>query len=92
MNSIISAHNCSSLNPPKNNYGCNCRDNTNYSLQNLYLTTKIAHEADDFKNVDNGKRVYLGAFEIPFKEIYSNYVKDDKHERYSNATELSKYV
>ena len=29
MNSIISAHNHSSLNPPKANYGYNCRDNTN---------------------------------------------------------------
>ena len=28
-NSIIYAHNHSILNPPKTNYGCNCRDNSN---------------------------------------------------------------
>ena len=34
----------------------------------------------------------LGVSETPFKERYSDHVKDSKHERYSNATELSKYV
>ena len=41
INSIISAHNRSVLNPPKTNYGCNCRDNTNCPLQNQCLTPNI---------------------------------------------------
>ena len=40
----------------------------------------------------NENRVYLGVSETQFKERYSSHVKDNKHERYSNATELSKYV
>ena len=40
----------------------------------------------------NENRVYLGASDTLFKERYSNHVRDSKHERYSNATELSKYV
>ena len=42
--------------------------------------------------MDNEKRVYLGVSETPFKERYGNHVRDSKHERYSNPTELSKYV
>ena len=42
--------------------------------------------------MDNEKRVYLGVSETPFKERYDNHVRDRKHERYSNGTELSKYV
>ena len=42
--------------------------------------------------MDNEKRVYLGVSETPFKKRYGNHVRDSKHERYSNPTELSKYV
>ena len=86
MNSIISAHNRSILNPPKTSYVCNCRDNTNCPLQNQCLTPKIVYQADVSNNEDNEKRVYLGVSEIPFKERHTNHVRDSKHERYSNAT------
>ena len=43
MNSIISAHNRSILNPPKTSYGCNCRDDTNCPLQNQCLTPNIVY-------------------------------------------------
>ena len=92
MNSIISAHNRSILNPPKTNYGCNCRDNTNCPLQNQCLTPNIFYQADVSNNLDNEKKVYLGVSETPFKERFSNHVRDSKHERYSNTTELSKYA
>ena len=92
MNSIISARNWSILNPPKTNYGCNCRDNTNCPLQNQCLTSNIVYQADVSNNLDNENRVYLGVFETLFKERYGIHVRDSKHERYNNATELSKYV
>ena len=38
------------------------------------------------------KRVYLGVSETPSKERFSNHVRDCKHRRYSNASELSKYI
>ena len=93
MNSIIPAHNRSILNPLKTNYGCNCRDNTNCCLQNHCITPSITYEADVSNNVDNKKRVYyLGISETRFKERCSNHVRDSKHERYSNAIELLKYI
>ena len=70
MNSIISAHNRSILNPPKTNYGRNCRDNTNCPLQNQCLTPNIVYQADVSNNLDNEKKVYLGVSETPFKEIW----------------------
>ena len=53
--------------------------------------TKHCLPADVSKNVDNEKKVYLGLPETPFKR-YSNHVRYSKHEIYSNATELSKYM
>ena len=38
------------------------------------------------------KRVYLEVSETPFKERYTNHVRDSKQERCSDATELSKNV
>ena len=56
------------------------------SALNQTLLTKQANVSS------NEKRVYLGVSETPFKQIYSNYERDGKHERCSNATKLSKYV
>ena len=81
MNSIISAHNRSTLNPPKTSHGCNCRENTNYPLQIQCFTPNIVYQSDVSKNVDKEKRVHLGVSETLFKERYSNHVRNSKHER-----------
>ena len=88
MNSITSTHNCSLLNPPETNYGFNCREKTNCPLQNQCLTPNIVYQADIYNNVDNKKRVYLGVSETPFKERYSNHIRNGKYESYCNTTEL----
>lgn len=67
MNSNISAHNCSSLNPPKNNYGYNCRGNTSWPYQNQHLTPNTFYQADGLNNKDNEKGVCLGVSETTFK-------------------------
>ena len=61
-------------------------------MQNQCLTLDTDYQADVSNNVDNERRAYLEVSETLFKERYSNHVRDSKHERYSNATELSKYV
>ena len=78
MNSIIYTYNRSILSSPKTNYGCNCGDKTNSSLQNQCLTPNIFSQAqaDVSNNMENEKRIYLGVSETPFKERYSNHVKD----------------
>ena len=61
-------------------------------MQNQCLTLDTDYQADVSNNVDNERRAYLGVSETLFKERYSNHARESKHEIYSNATELSKYV
>ena len=45
------------------------------------------------KNLTNDeKKFFLGVTEIPFKERFGNYMRDFKHPKYRNRTELSNYV
>ena len=50
------------------------------------------YQTDVSNDVDNKKSVYLEIPEAPFKEKCSNHVRDGKHERYCNTTEVSKYA
>ena len=93
MRSIISAHNCSILNPSKASFGCNCRNRRSMCpLQNKCLTPNIVYQAHITKNVDDERRVYLGLSETPFKDRYRNHVKEFNNEIHYYKTELSKYV
>ena len=92
MSSIITAHNFSTLDPPKTSFGCNCRNRSMCSLQNKCLTPNIVYQADITSNVDDERRVYLGLSETPFKDRYRNHVRDFNNEIHYNKTELSKYV
>ena len=92
MSSIISAHNCSILNPPKTNFGCNYRDKNMSRLQNKCLTPNIVYQGDITNNVDDERRAYPGLSEAPFKDRYRNHVRDFKNEIHCNKTELSKYM
>ena len=91
MSSIISAHNCSTLNPSKTSFGCNCRNRSMCPLQNKCLTPNIVYQAEVTNNVDNERRVNLGLSQIPFKDRYRNNVGDFNNEIHYK-TELSKYV
>ena len=62
------------------------------SSQNQRLTPNIVYQANVSSNINNKKRVCLGLSETWFKERYNNHVRDGKRERYSNATDLLKYV
>ena len=92
MSSIISAHNCSTLNPPKTSFGCNCRNRSMCPLQNKCLTPNIVYQADITNNVDDERRVYLGLSETPFKDRFRNHVRDFNNEIHYNKTEFFKYV
>ena len=70
MSSVISAHNCSILNPPKASFGCNCQNRKMCQLQNKYRAPNIVYQAGITDNVDDERRVYLGLSEAPFKGRY----------------------
>ena len=88
MNLVKSFHNRSILNPPKTEFGCNCRDKADRLLYNKCLTSSIAYQADVTNSAENKKRIYLGVSETTVKEIYGYYIKERKHERYCNANAL----
>ena len=66
MSSIIPAYNCSTLNPLKRSFGCNCHSRSMCPLQNKCLTPNIVYQAEITNTVDDEKRVYLGLSETPF--------------------------
>ena len=90
MSSIISAHNCSTRNPPKTSFGCNCQNRSMCPFQNKCLTPNIVYQADVTNNVDDERRVNLGLSQITFKDGYRNNVGDFNEIHYK--TKLSKYV
>ena len=47
----------------------------------------------DVKNLTNDeKKFYLRVTETPFKERFGNHTRDLKHPKYSNSTEVLKYL
>ena len=80
MSSIIPAHHCSTPNPLKTSFGCNCQKRSMCLLQNKYLTPNILYQPDITNNVDDERRVYLGLSETPFKNRYHNHVRDFNNE------------
>ena len=92
ISSIIASHNISVLRPKAKEYGCNCRNKESCPLQNQCLTPKVIYEATVVNNSDDEKRVYFGASDTTFKERYRNHIRDFNCERYSNCTDLSKYI
>ena len=77
---------------PVENYGCNCQDKISFPLDNQCFTLNVMYEAEVTNNIDSEKRVYLGASETTFRERYRMHVRDTKHEKYYNSTQLSKHV
>ncbi len=93
VNSIISAHNKTVLNPKNNEeHGCNCRVKENCPLQNKCLTPCLIYEATVSNDQNNEVKRYIGLTEGTFKQRYANHCKDFRQIKYEKSTELSKYV
>ena len=91
LNSIISSHNKSLLEKPKQESRlCNCRNKTNSPLQGKCLKPNIIYHATAKCKEDT--KFYIGLSERPFKERYRNHIKDFNNIQYMNSTELTKYV
>ena len=50
MNSIIFAHNCSTLNPSRTSFGCNCRNRTMQPSESMTAFSICRHGAAINKN------------------------------------------
>ena len=87
---IISGHNKAILNPKPKSYGCNCLINQECPLDNKCLTPFLIYKAEVTNNINDERKIYIGAAETPFKERFRNHKRDMCHRKYLNSTELSK--
>ncbi len=96
VKSIISKHNtritgkskpqCEVIDP------CTCRDKKTCPLQEKCMTKDIVYKATVTTSDTNSTKHYIGMTASTFKERYRNHIKSFNHKRYSNDTELSKYI
>ena len=95
MASIISKHNKKILNtkpPITTSTSCNCRIKDDCPLNNNCLTTNIVYNAKVTTNEDATGKNYIGATEGTFKQRFTQHKLSFKNNKYSNSTELSKYI
>ena len=96
VKSIISKHNtpitgkskpqCEVIDP------CTCRDKKTCPPQEKCMTKDIVYKATVTTSNTNSTKHYIGMTASTFKKRYRNHIKFFNHKRYSNDTELSKYI
>ena len=92
ISSIISSHNRNILSPKQQSFGCNCRVKNECPLNGECQTPSVIYRADVVNNFNDEEKFYFGSADTTFKERYRNHIRDFKHEKYENSTELAKYL
>ena len=84
------------LHPKLQQYGCNCSDKNNCSLDNKCLTLQIVYQADVTNDTDDTYKYYLGLAETSFKGRYKDHIlffnNEQNKQTNKQKTEWSKYV
>ena len=92
MAAFITFYNQIVLNSSIENFGCNCRNKQNCTLDNKYLTLNVVYEAIVTNDKDNHEKIYFGLYKTPLKERCNNHTKSFRNEASNKETELSKYI
>ena len=96
VKNIISKHNTRIIRKSQpqvtNTTSCNCRNKETCPLQNKCMSKDIVYKATISTCNTNDTKHYIGMTSNTFKERYRNHIKSFNHKKYSNETELSKYV
>ena len=96
VKNIISKHNTRIIRKSQpqvtNTTSCNCRNKETCPLQNKCMSKDIVYKATISTCNTNDTKHYTGMTSNTFKERYRNHIKSFNHKKYSNETELSKYV
>jgi len=95
MKSIINKHNKKVINTANQDSAttdelCNCRKKEQCPLDRKCLTTSIIYNAQI--TTRNTTKNYIGLTEGTFKQRYSQHKMTFNNRKYTNSTELSKYV
>ena len=75
-----------------NTTSSNCRNKETCPLQNKCMSKDIVYKATISTCNTNDTKHYIGMTSNTFKERFRNHIKSFNHKKYSNETELSKYV
>ena len=92
INSAISSHNKSILNPRTTSFGCNCQEKENCTLNGECLASQLVQRATVTNAVNEDMQKYIGLADTTFKERHSNHKRYFKYQKYRNCAELTKYV
>lgn len=95
MKTIINRHNKKVLDAANDDNTstdeqCNCRNKEQCPLDRKCLTSSVIYNAQITTN--NATKNYIGLTEGTFKQRYSQHKLTFKHRKYTNSTELSKYI
>lgn len=93
MKTIIDKHNKKVINTAistDNENKCNCRSKDNCPLNNKCLTTSVIYNAE--VTTHNTTKNYIGLTEGTFKQRFTQHKLTFRHKKYTNSTELSKYI
>ena len=86
ISSIISSHNRNTLWPKQKSFGCNCRVKNECPLNGECQTSSVIYRADVVNDSNDEEKFYFGLADT------RDHIRDFKHERYENSTELAKYI
>ena len=78
--------------PKQQSFGCNCRVKNECPPSGECQTPSVIYRADVDINSNNKEKFYFGLADTTFKERYRNHMKDFKHEKYGDSTELAKHI
>ena len=96
VKNIISKHNTriirKSQSQVTNTTSCNCRNKETCPLQNKCMSKDMVFKATISTCNTNDTKHNIGMTSNTFKERFRNHIKSFNHKKYSNETELSKYV
>ena len=79
---------------PTNNVAneCNCRNADQCPLNGNCLTNNVVYQAEITVENDPQSKSYIGVTSSEFKTRHRNHTKSFRHKKYSQDTELSKYI
>ena len=80
------------MSPKQKSFGCNCRVKNECPLNGECKTPSVIYRADVVNGSNDGEKFYFGLADTTFEERYRNQIRDFKHEKCENSTELAKYI
>ena len=92
ISSIISSLNRNILSRKQQSFGCNCTVKDECPFNGECQTSLVIYKADVVNDSNDGEKFYFRLADTTFKERYRNHIRDFKHEKYENSTELAKYI